>query len=245
LRGEGRVPILYGSSTISVGTLTHHGYLARPDLAGEWPTVIVVASEWGVTSSMKDLCRRLARHGFAAIAPDLYRGDQPPRRASAEEAYAASRRLPPARVASDLAAIVDFVRNPAGFWSSAERGFGVVGFGDGGRFAAVVASGHADAALALVAARLPAEDAAPGIAATLRTVVGPVLGLTGREDSGAPLEAVHAARQAAPQSEWVIYDGVGGQFTDDFMESFDAAAHQDALERLVAFFDKHLPAPPA
>ena len=65
LKGEGKVPILFGSTSIAVGTLTHRGYLARPGLAGEWPTIIVVPSEWGVTSAMKDVCRRLARHETA------------------------------------------------------------------------------------------------------------------------------------------------------------------------------------
>ena len=86
LKGEGTHPILFGSTSIAVGTRIQGGYLARPDLTGEWPTIVVVASEWGVTSSTKDLCRKMARRGFAAIAPDLYRGRAPQRSAGASEA---------------------------------------------------------------------------------------------------------------------------------------------------------------
>ena len=93
LKGEGKVPILFGSSSIAAGSVIHRGYLARPDLTGEWPTIIVLAGAWGVTSSIKDICRRLARHGFAVVAPDLYVGAAPPRSADADEAALAANPL--------------------------------------------------------------------------------------------------------------------------------------------------------
>jgi carboxymethylenebutenolidase len=244
LRGEGRVPILYGSRSFPVGTLTHRGYLARPDLTGEWPTVLVVPSEWGVTSAVKDLCRRLARHGFATVAPDVFRGRGPARSATADEALAAVGVLSRRRITADLDDFVEFVTNPSGFWSSAEKGFGVVGLGAGGRPAAGIAAGRGGVALALVAAALEGTEGEASLSATLADVVGPVLGLAGRDDPRSPVAEVHAARNAAPHAEWVIYEGVGAHFIDDSRETYDAVAHLDAIERLVAFFEKHLPRPP-
>ena len=98
LKGEGIVPILFGSTSISVGSLTHTGYLARPDLAGEWPTVVVIPSAWGVTGAMKDVTRRLARQGFAAICPDLFAGNRPGRSAPRSEAIRLTRAMSEARV---------------------------------------------------------------------------------------------------------------------------------------------------
>lgn len=70
LKGEGRVPILYGAATVPVG---RHGaaYHGRPDLGGSHPTVLVAHGAAGLTPSVKSLVRRLARYGYSTIAPDL------------------------------------------------------------------------------------------------------------------------------------------------------------------------------
>lgn len=72
LPGEGSFVILYGSTTFAVRTRSHRGYLARPDLAGAYPVAVVLGS---VTSGAKELCRRLARRGFASVA--LNAGETP------------------------------------------------------------------------------------------------------------------------------------------------------------------------
>lgn len=70
LAHEGTYPILYGSYDLPVGAGHSPGYLARPDQAGRFPAVLVLPDS-GLSSHHKDLCRRLARHGLAAIAIDL------------------------------------------------------------------------------------------------------------------------------------------------------------------------------
>ena len=47
-------------------------YRAMPDKAGPFATVLVVQEIWGVHEHIKDLCRRLAKAGYFAIAPELY-----------------------------------------------------------------------------------------------------------------------------------------------------------------------------
>jgi carboxymethylenebutenolidase len=245
LKGEGKVPILFGSISIPAGSVIHRGYLARPDLTGEWPTVVLVPSAWGVTSSAKDLARRLARQGMAVVAPDLYRGHPPPRGAPREQAVAAARALPAGRALADLEDIVDFISDPGGSWSNAAAGFGVAGFGEGGRHVAALGARHGGTPVALVGARLRAPDPG-GIAAgpypldVIEDLAGPLLGLSGRVDEAAPIDDVMELRRRAPHAEWVLYEGAGADFYDDYLEGYDAAAHKDALERLTAFFEKHL-----
>jgi dienelactone hydrolase len=65
LPGEGSYVILYGSTAFSAGTRTHNGYVARPDVAGSFPVAMLLGA---VTSGTKELCRQLARRGFAAVA---------------------------------------------------------------------------------------------------------------------------------------------------------------------------------
>src|SRR5438105_1722154 len=47
-------------------------YRAMPDKGGPFPTVLVVQEVFGVHEHIKDLCRRLAKSGSFAIAPELY-----------------------------------------------------------------------------------------------------------------------------------------------------------------------------
>ena len=50
------------------------GYLALPK-AGRGPGVLVIHAWWGLNPFIKGLCRRLARNGLVALAPDLYQGE--------------------------------------------------------------------------------------------------------------------------------------------------------------------------
>ncbi len=50
------------------------GYLATP-ASGRGPGVIVIQEWWGLVDHIRDVCDRLAREGFVALAPDLFRGE--------------------------------------------------------------------------------------------------------------------------------------------------------------------------
>src|SRR6266481_79934 len=47
-------------------------FLARPTAAGKHPGVVVVQEAFGLNAHIKDVASRLAREGYAALAPDLY-----------------------------------------------------------------------------------------------------------------------------------------------------------------------------
>ena len=241
LKGEGKVVILYGTISIPSGPRAYSGYLARPDLTGEWPTILLIPSAWGVTSSVKDLCRRLARQGFAVLAPDVFRGSGPSRSADRDDAEMALAAISDDRVLGELEAVIEFIANPAGFWSSAERGFGVLALGSGGRLASLVAGRSAlVAALALVGPHLLAEGNGAGTADLQLASEIPVLGFSGREDDTAPPTAVAAVREAVPQAEWVIYDGAGADYWDDYLPSYDVEIVADTWDRLAAFYERSL-----
>ncbi|MDB5462943.1 MAG: dienelactone hydrolase family protein, partial [Phenylobacterium sp.] len=48
------------------------GYLARPAGKGKHPVVFVYSEVFGVHEWVKDICRRLAKAGYVALAPDLF-----------------------------------------------------------------------------------------------------------------------------------------------------------------------------
>src|SRR6266853_974201 len=61
-----------GEVKISVKDGEMPGYRAMPASGGPFPTVLVVQEIFGVHEHIKDICRRLAKAGYYAIAPELY-----------------------------------------------------------------------------------------------------------------------------------------------------------------------------
>ncbi len=47
-------------------------YFARPDKPGPFPTILVIEEIFGVHEYIKDICRRFAKAGYLAVAPELY-----------------------------------------------------------------------------------------------------------------------------------------------------------------------------
>lgn len=212
IKGEkAKVVTLFGTITVPSGARSFAAYLARPDLRGEWPTVLLLTGVPQVTSPVKEVCRRLARQGLAVIAPG-------------ESGSAAARE-----------ATIDFVVNPTADWSNAEHGYGVLGLEAGGGAAVEEsASSRLVSALALL-------SAPPDPVALLQVSGCPTIGLSGREDAAVPGDSIVEARAAAPQTEWVVYNGLGGDFWNDGAVGWDQDASDDAIDRLSSFFERHLP----
>ena len=61
--GEVKIPIQGGDSP---------AYRAMPATGGPFPTILVVHEIFGVHENIRDICRRLAKVGYFAVAPFLY-----------------------------------------------------------------------------------------------------------------------------------------------------------------------------
>ena len=61
--GEVKIPVKDGTAP---------GYRARPAKGKNFPTVLVIQEVFGVHEHIRDLCRRLAKLGYYAIATELY-----------------------------------------------------------------------------------------------------------------------------------------------------------------------------
>ncbi|HKZ29005.1 MAG TPA: dienelactone hydrolase family protein [Acidimicrobiia bacterium] len=214
---EGTYPILYGSYGIPVGSGHAPGYLARPDQAGRFPTVLVLPDN-GLTSHHKDVCRRLARHGLATAAIGLqFSGDDAV--GFVDEAY-------------------EFFMSSEVTWAIGDQ-LGIVGLGAGGRPGLIYAADHPEIrAVALVST--PLENDGP-VASVLPRLTASVLGLYGAEDVSLRGSGVDDGR--IPHGSFIVYRGVAAGFLDDGGADYDAAASADAYRRLVEFLTQALPAP--
>ena len=110
-------------------------YLATPE-SGRGPGVLVIQEWWGLVPNIRDVCDRLAREGFVALAPDLYHGrstDDP----DAAGRYMLGLEIP--RALRDLDAAVGELLNR----DTVGAKVGVVGFCMGGQLALAAACENA------------------------------------------------------------------------------------------------------
>ena len=244
LAHEGEYNILYRSYGLPVGSAFADGYLARPDRVGRYPVVLVIPDIRGVRSFEKDVCRRLARHGFAALALDLYRGAGPARSATLDEAIGAYGSLPDRRALTDIDEAIAFVRNADVDWALPDP-VGLVGVDVGGRFALLYASDRSSVgAVVAVAAPLAGdEDREFQVESVLPRLTQPVLGLYGAEDELVPPAGVDVAKSLNPAGNWILSEGTQHEFLNTDSPEYHAGAAADAHVRMTRFLQRHLAAP--
>jgi carboxymethylenebutenolidase len=234
LAHEGTYPIMYGDIPIPVGAGHRTGYLSRPDEAGVFPVVVVLPALEGLGSFEKDLCRRLARSGVAAIALDLYRLDDDP--------LAAYNDLTDIRAMTDLDEVNEYVSSDDVDWNAGER-IGLLGVDVGGRFALLkAATGPWVGAVAVLYTPLSGDETRDlQVSDHLDGVGVPVLGLYGAADELIEAATVDEAQSRNSHGQWLLYEGAAHGFADPEADGFDQAASDDAVARLIAFFRQTLP----
>ena len=233
LQHEGAFPVMANTAPVLVGSHYRVGYLARPDQAGQFPTVVLVPDLGVLGSQEKSLARRLARHGLAVIACNLTEG------ADAEAEHAALADEEARRVLDEVRGWAASDDNP---WAIGER-LGVLGVESGGRFA-LIQGAHRNwvGAVACVAGALTGdEDRRYPVIDMLAHLPVPVLGLYGADDAVTPATAVDDAQQRNASGTWLLYAGAGHGFYDEASPQYSQDAAEDAIARLAAFFLAKLP----
>ena len=217
---------------------------AQPAGARGLATVLVVHEAFGVHEHIRDVCRRFARAGWQAIAPELFfrQGDPRIHETVAEVFASVISRVPDSQVLSDLDACVAWAAGNGG-----QRGrLGITGFCWGGRIVWLYAA-HQPALKAGVAwyGRLsgqtnPLTPAHPmDIAEQLRA---PVLGLYGGRDEGIAVSSVDEmktrlsfGRGASQASDIVVYPEAPHAFHADYRPTYRKDAAADAWNRCLAW----------
>jgi carboxymethylenebutenolidase len=234
LAHEGTYPIMFGPVALPMGARHRTGYLARPDESGTFPVVIIVPDLGGLDSFEKDLSRRLARSGIAAVALDLY--------GSPDEPLLAYNALTDAQALSDIEEVYEFVASDDIDWNAGSK-VGLLGIDVGGRFAILQAARRPWAG-SLAVAYTPLtgdEQREHQVADDLAHLPIPVLGLYGADDDLIDQSSVDEAQRRNDHGQWLLYEGVGHGFLDPTADGYDQAAADDALARIIAFFQATLP----
>lgn len=242
------------SDGLDVGTVHYEvngfqvpAYRAAPAGKTGLPVVLVIQEIFGVHAYIADVCRRLARAGYLAIAPEMYarQGDPAKYPDIAKLMAEVVAKVPDAQVMADLDGAVA--------WATAHGGdaarVGITGFCWGGRTTWLYAAhGPVKAGVAWygrlvgnASALTPRQpvDIAP-------TLKAPVLGLYGEKDGGIPLDtidkmkaALASGSAAAKASQFVVYPGAPHAFHADYRPSYRAEAAEDGWKQALAWLKAH------
>jgi carboxymethylenebutenolidase len=221
-------------------------YRAMPATGSAFPVVLVVEEIFGVHEHIKDICRRFAKLGYFAIAPELFarQGDVSGMSDIKEISAKVVSKVPDAQVMADLDAAVAWAK-ASGKGNIAK--LGITGFCWGGRFVWLYAAHNPQlkAGVAwygrLAGNRTELQPKYPvDVAGALKA---PVLGLYGGDDPGIPLDTVEEMRKAlkaaGSPSEIIVYPGTPHAFYADYRPSYRREPAEDGWKRLQDWFKKH------
>jgi carboxymethylenebutenolidase len=223
-------------------------YLARPHGPGPFGSVVVIHHMPGYDSATKEIARKFAAHGYAALMPNLYHRDAPG--ASPDDAAAAGRAkggVPDERLVGDVGGAASYLRALDG----SNGKVGVIGYCSGGRQSFLAAcSLQLDAAVDCYGACV--VNAPPeGMPLRVQPIVGmskdlscPLLGLFGADDKfPAPEETAELSKVLdglGKEHEFHTYDGAGHAFFSVNRASYRVEAANDGWEKIWDFYGRHL-----
>ena len=235
-----------GETTIPTDKGDLPAYFARPDGAGPFPTVLVIEEIFGVHEYIKDTCRRLAKVGYLAVAPELYAriGDLSKMTDVSAIIRDVISKAPDDQLLRDLDATAT--------WAAAHGGdpkrLVVTGFCRGGRDVWLYAA-HNPALKAAVAWYGPVggtpSSIQPHNAADVATELkAPLLGLYGGQDTGIPVAEVQAAAAKAVSAGKTVhihvFDDAPHGFHADYRPSYRKADAEAGWQEMLQWFSKYL-----
>jgi carboxymethylenebutenolidase len=241
--------LISGEQIYDVDGFTVPFYYAAPAGATDLPVVLVVQEIFGVHEYIADTCRRFAKAGYLAIAPDLFirQGDASKYSDIGKLMAEVVSKVPDEQVLEDL--------DGALAWAAENGGdvkkLAITGFCWGGRVTWLYAAHNKDvkAGVAWYGRLVGASSALTpkhpvDIAANLHA---PVLGLYGGKDGGIPVSTIEEMKKAltsagakgnkaAAASQFVVYPDAGHAFHADYRPSYRAADAADGFQRALAWF---------
>jgi carboxymethylenebutenolidase len=208
-------------------------YLGVP-ATGAGPGVLVLQEWWGLVPNIRDVCDRLARAGFVALAPDLYRGEST---SDPDEAGRLMMALEIEQAGRDVEVAVETLRRQPE--TSGSR-VGCIGFCMGGQLAL-----HAACLCEPIAAVVDCYGVHPNVSLDLERCGAKVLGIFAENDEFIPASAVRALEAdleaAGVEARLQTYVGVQHAFMNESrLEVYDAETAARAWRDVETFFEAEL-----
>jgi carboxymethylenebutenolidase len=209
------------------------GYLALPKDKPQGKGILVLQEWWGLVPHIKDVADRFASLGYAALAPDLWDGEQA---TSPDEAGRLFMALEIERAETQIRGAIRALREQG----HAQGKIGVVGFCMGGQLALYAACTLGQD----IGACVDFYGVHPRVKPDFAQLKAPVLGLFGERDGSVPPQTVaqlgQAIREHGGSFTEHTYPAPHAFFNDTRKDVYDAKAAADAWRRTLEFFAKHL-----
>jgi carboxymethylenebutenolidase len=237
--------LIAGEISVNTAHGTIPAYRAQPDRAGTFPIILVIEEIFGVHEYIQDICRRLAKLGYMAIAPELYArfGDFSKMTNPQEIVQKIILKAPDDIMLNDLDSTLT--------WAVAHRGdttrIGVMGFCRGGRDtwlyaehnpylrAAVAFYGPVRGPTSPIQPRTPLDAAAE--------LKCPLLAMYGGADDSIDMKDVDQAVARAAKSgikvETQVFPGAPHGFHADYRATYRPEAAEAAWAHALSWFKKY------
>ncbi len=231
----------YGGDTIQA-------YFARPIVAEPIPGVLVIHHMPGWDEWSKEVTRKLAYHGYAALCPHLYSRNGPGRWDDIAAAVRAQGGVPDAQFLGDAEGAAAFLRAQP----DSNGKVGAIGFCSGGRQVYMLAckSRSLDAAVDcwggnVVVGPDRLTDRQPEAVIDMTSQMScPLLGLFGNDDPNPDVAQVNRIEEELKKHgksyEFHRYDGAGHGFFAVDRPAYRPEQAVDGWKKVFAFFEKHL-----
>ncbi len=238
--------LVAGDIKVQSGKDTIPAYEARPAGAGKYPMIVVISEISGLSEYIKDVCRRFAKEGYYAIAPELFaREGGVAHLQDIQDVLKIVLNIPRKQLLQDLSATADHARRQP--QARADQ-VGVTGFCWGGSTTIQFAAHYKDLKAAVVwygPPGRPYKDDPPKSGFDVaQDIACPFLGLFGEEDQNpAPVDIRRFEEMLKMHNknvEIVIYPKAGHAFHADYRPSYRPEAAKDGWTRCLAWFAKCL-----
>lgn len=233
---EVKVPVADGSIP---------AYRAMPDKGGPFATVLIIHEAFGVHEHIQDLCRRLAKLGYYAIAPELFAREGNPADAKDIKELVAKilSKVPDDQAMSDLDATLVYAKESD---KANLSKLAVTGFCWGGRITWLYAA-HQPALKAAAAwygiDRTHGELTPTNPLDVIPDLKCPVLALYGGADKSIPQELIDkrqaACKEAGKNCEAVVFPDAPHGFNADYRPSYRPEAAKDGWAKMLAWFKQN------
>ncbi|MBI2324075.1 MAG: dienelactone hydrolase family protein [Chloroflexi bacterium] len=212
------------------------GYLSRPKADGKYPAILVMHENRGLLEHIKDVTRRAATAGFAAVAIDVLSRDGGADKLSDQAAYnAALGRRAPADMVKDFASVLDFMKTQP-YVNGTKLGATGFCFG-GGTVWHLLNGGVAVQAAAPFYGPVPQDPS--GIASTKAAVLG-VFAETDNNVNAGMARVEEALKKAATTYKFNTYPGTMHGFHNDTGQRYNADQSRKAWVDAIEWFRKYL-----
>jgi len=226
---------------VSVEGEAMRSYVSVPEGTGPFPAVIVIQHAGGVDEFVRGRCDRLAEARFLAVAPDLYHREDPN---SSDDPLTRMGRLRDPTIIADVNGAIEHTKGLAEAQADA---IGITGYCMGGRVAYLMAATNLDLKAAVVCwggnIMVPWGEG-PAPFELTKNINAPILGLFGEEDPNpSPADVARLDAELTKHGkphEFHSYAGAGHAFMNEGRPSFRPEAAEDAWNKCIAWFDKHL-----